>query len=130
MPRSSHVNKNLLWYSIGVGPFAIRHRRLKTLPLFLFPVAIKIRRACYHCVPLHFHFINIQCTFLHPFHVHRLDLAEILLLWRLTPTINESIDNLEISPCLVFKQTYTHCFAATLVTIFVDGSEIMSSNNC
>ena len=51
--------------------------------IHLFLVAIKICRPYYPCVPPLFNFIIIiLCSFYQPNHVHRLNVAEILLLWR------------------------------------------------
>ena len=59
MPSSSHVKKTLLWYSIGVGTFALGRRRLNcpTLPITpFFLVAIKISRLSYPYLPSLFSF--------------------------------------------------------------------------
>ena len=87
--------KNLLWFSIGVGIFALRNRRLNcpTLPITPFCCGIQSFSILLSLYPIPF-FISSSSLYVHfliPFHVHLLNIAEILLLWCWTPTINQSI---------------------------------------
>ena len=72
-------NPSLVFSRIRVHGFSAPPQETK-LPdpthLSLFQVAIKICRLHYPCVPSHFHFIIILCSFYHPLHDHRLNITE------------------------------------------------------
>ena len=83
----------LIGCSIGVGASApLQQAKLPNQPTPPFSSgnlnSLTLLSLCPHPI---FHFIIISCSFYHPFHVHRPNIAGILLLGRKTSIINQSI---------------------------------------